>query len=144
MKKKEQVMPIKDLGKYLKSIKQEGIFGSDPVVDMGVIKKENNYLQKSITYIMFFMIIATGMAFTYDAVTTNNIKILINDNPATLTSLDKQSVEHAIETEGGKIISFKKNKDVYEIEIKTKQEKKKFINLLKKNNVFKKIEIINN
>lgn len=144
MNKKDQIMPIKNLGKYLKSIKQEGVFGSDPVVDMGVIKRKNNYLQKSIIYIILFMTTATGLTFTYNVMTTNNIKISINGNQAILASVDKQSVERAIETEGGRIISFKKIKDFYEIEIKTKQEKKKFIDLLKKNNIFKQIEIVNN
>jgi hypothetical protein len=129
-------MPLKNLPQYLKSIKETGDTGSAPVVSMGqicetpVAKRSFIYWsQQAIFSMMMLIIISLGSFMTYnmyDMVSVKQFTVIMD-----VENGSSQSITKIVSDIGGEVITVKQNADSsYEVKVKTRKNKKTFLDWL--------------
>lgn len=139
MPHKQNPMPLENLPGYLRSNKDENA-GSSPVVSMGQIIVPKSPWPKRVAFAMLMcMVLGTGGIVTYDAMSTNQLTVIVNLDSGVDPSLAMSKIAF---DSGGQITSFKQNEDsTYEVKVKTRKSRRSFLEWLRDKKGVEKAEL---
>jgi hypothetical protein len=130
----EKPMPLKDLPAYLDSVREHGQGDYVPVVDMGMIvdDRPRRRLRLAAYSTALCLFVAIGI------VAYNSTERIVID----AADLGPQAVAEIIRDQGGRAFSVTENDDgTHEVRVFTFKRMSSFLEQLRKNKEFKKVEI---
>lgn len=140
MANNQKPINLEDLPEVLKSQREQGAFGTSPVVNTGQIIVESsapNWITKLAFTSFFGVMLLVGGMFAYNASMPQNITIVVD-----LNNGNAESVAKIVSDSGGKVLSVEqKENSTYAVKVSTRKSKKSLLDLLLNNQNIKKAEI---